>query len=178
MTDLPVGARKAPNPALMLLIRLQPDRRQVGTLSVVEDDQGVRKIALVIDARGKADSASADRAGNQRRNPRQPFGDTPCGRWFGCTIVRRPQWTAGRVDGIGEFWIPLPYERAGDQATRDLLNPAIKGHRDALGIHGGRGDGDLVATQGCVRVRDRDFARLHEVIGGEQFDVVITDEPA
>ncbi len=162
---------------LQILIRLHKDRRQVGSLSLVEFDQekGAREVLLQCDARGKADSARASKARNQHRDPRQPMGDTPTGRWAACKVVSRPHMREN--DGIGPRWIELPWECAGDDDTRRLLDPRIKGSRSGLGIHGGRGNGDLVATQGCVRVRDEDFRRLDELIGGRSFDVVITDEP-
>lgn len=177
------------NPALpademQILIRLHTDRRQVGSLSLIafDPEKGVREVLLQCDARGKADNASAARARNLHRDPRQPYGDTPVGRWQGCRVTDRPHHKPPtkeyRGDGIGPRWIPLPWEAAADDATRRLLDPKIKGSRSGLGIHGGRGNSDLVATQGCVRLRDQDFARLCALIGGRRFSVVITEEPA
>lgn len=169
------GADKA---TLLVLVRLQQDRRQVGTLSLIEGDaSGVGgaagSVALQIECRGKSDQASADKARNQHRDPRQPMGDTPTGRWTGCRVVSRPHMREN--DGIGPRWIELPWECAADDATRRLLDPKIKGSRSKLGIHGGRGNGDLVATNGCVRVRDQDFRRLDELIGARAFDVMIAE---
>lgn len=161
---------------LLVLIRLHKDRRQVGSLSLIEIEDGVRKVAFACDARGKSDQASADKAKNLHRDPRQPMGDTPAGRWTGCKVASRPHHREN--DGIGGWWIELPWECAADDETRRLLDPKIKGSRSKLGIHGGRGNGDLVATNGCVRVRDQDFARLDQLVAGRAFDVVITDEPA
>lgn len=177
MTDAPpIGSGNVIPLRLLVLVRLQQDRRQVGSLSLIEIEAWVRKVAFSCDARGKSDQASADKARNQHRDPRQPMGDTPTGRWTGCRVVSRPHMREN--DGIGPRWIELPWECAADDATRRLLDPKIKGSRSKLGIHGGRGNGDLVATKGCVRVRDQDFRRLDELIGGRAFDVVITDEPA
>lgn len=178
---------------LLVLARLHKDRRQPGTLSLVEierppagpagaaeprglagDRGGIRKIALQVECRGKSDSAAAARARNLHRDPRQPYGDTPTGRWSGCTVAERPQARPG--DGIGPRWIPLPHDRAADRETRELLDPAQPGTRSSLGIHAGRGNGDLVATQGCLRLRDRDFDRLVALIGGRRFDVSIVEE--
>lgn len=146
-----------------IVIRLPVDRRQVGHLSVLDDD---RVVLAGIPARGKADNGTAKARGNPERLPAMPFGDTPAGVWHGCRVVK----FAAPVAGLGAAWIALDKPWSGD-----AVQAQING-RSGLGIHGGRGNGDLVATQGCVRVRDDDFARIADAVGGDEFWVDVIDQ--
>ena len=161
---------------MKLVIRLPVNRWQEGEGTLLGDDGNELGRWP---CRGKADNGKAAANGNppagepSQRDPRKPFGDTPAGAWQGCRAVIRPRHEPG--DHIGPTWIPLPHERAADDATRELLDPARQGCREDLGIHAGRGDGELIATNGCVRMRDRDFARLVELVGEKKFGVEIQD---
>ena len=149
-----------------ILIKLPKDRRQPGTLSVLERDA---VILAGIDCRGKADNGTAKARGNPERVCILPYGDTPSGAWHGCEVAH----FAKPVDGLGKAWIALERPWSGD-----AVNALIHG-RTGLGIHGGRGNGDLVATKGCIRVRDNDFALIVDALGLDEFIVEIIDtEPA
>lgn len=148
-----------------ILIRLPPDRRQAGHLTVIEDD----KVVLAgIPARGKADTGTAKARGNPSRCTTMPFGDTPSGVWHACRVTKLPK----PAPGLGAAWIALERPWSGD-----AVQAQING-RSGLGIHGGRGNGDLIATQGCVRVRDDDFARIADAMGQDEFWVDVIDHPA
>lgn len=147
-----------------ILVRLPVDRRQAGTLTVLEDD---RVLLAGMPCRGKADNGTAKARGNPERLPTMPFGDTPTGVWHGCKVTP----FAKPVAGLGGAWIALDRPWSGD-----AVQAQING-RSGLGIHGGRGNGDLVATQGCVRVRDDDFARIADAVGRDEFWVEVIDLP-
>lgn len=151
---------------MLIRVKLPKDRRQIGELAVLDVD------ALVlhgIECRGKADNGTATARGNPSRTTTMPYGDTPSGRWHGCQVTKLPQ----PADGIGGAWIPLEKPWSGD-----AVQAQINGRR-GLAIHAGRGNDALMATKGCIRVRDRDFARLCEVLGDKIFDVEVIDtEPA
>lgn len=141
-----------------IIVELHRDRWHEGSLKLLEYEgfgEGQAKELLSgIRCRGKADTARAERADNPTRDPTKPYGDFPTGDYkpTQLNIFTHPH---ARI-GIG--WIPL--EGISGQAL-DALN----GHRTGLGIHAGRGDERLVATYGCLRVRDTDFKKMHEIIG-------------
>lgn len=160
---------------MKLVIRLPANRWLPGEAALIDDDgEELGRWPC----RGKADDKLAALAGNppagnpSRRDPRKRNGDTPVGTWRDCRAVKRP---TKLNDRIGAVWIPLPHECAADDATRALLDPGREGHRDGLAIHAGRGDGELKATEGCVRMRDADLATLLALVGEEKFAVEIQD---
>ena len=161
---------------MKLVIRLPANRWLPGQAALIAGD-GAELGSWP--CRGKADDKLATLAGNapsgnpSRRDPRKRNGDTPAGAWQNCRTVKRP---SKLNDRIGAAWIPLPHECAADDATRDLLDPERDGHRDGLAIHAGRGDGELKATEGCVRMRDKDLAALLALVGEERFAVEIEEE--
>lgn len=175
---------------LQVLVELKADRRRVGRLRLVAlgtgaaagADRGAAggaarpKDLFRCRALGLADMATALKAGNPARDPAKPFGDAPCGVWTGCRLVTREKFTP--QDGIGPRWIPLHHTTAADEATRQLLNPRRPMCRWQLGIHAGWGNGHLMLTQGCIRVRDEDFDSLATLLGDATFDVRIVDAPA
>lgn len=151
---------------MMIRVKLPKDRRQIGELAVLD---GETTALHGIECRGKADNGTAMDRGNPSRLTTMPYGDMPSGRWHGCKVTR----LAKSADGIGGAWIPLDKPWSGD-----AVQAQINGRR-GLAIHAGRGNDALVATKGCIRVRDRDFARLCEVLGAREFDVEVIDtEPA
>lgn len=120
---------------------------------------------------GKADSRMAARHGNPARDPVKPYGDTPTGTY------RLASWSpvpAGKQARFGALWFPLVGQSG--QARR-----AVEGGRSGLMIHGGRGD-RLVATYGCLRLRDRDvetIATRCALIGaGSRMAVTVTVDRA
>lgn len=117
-----------------------------------------------IECRGKADSQKATANGNPGRDPTLPYGDTPSGR-FELTEITA---TGDHAPKLGPLWIPL-VGKDGDAAAAKMNG------REGLGVHGGRGDGELIATYGCLRLRDRDFALLKSLVGTDQVSVQIED---
>lgn len=148
--------------AMLIAIKLPKDRRQIGQLAVKDGDL---TLLAGIECRGKADNGTATARGNPSRIATMPYGDMPSGRWHECKVTKLAQ----PVDGIGGSWIPLEKPWSGD-----AVQAQINGRR-GLAIHAGRGNDDLMATKGCIRIRDRDFARLCEVLGDRVFDVEVID---
>jgi hypothetical protein len=159
---------------MRLHVRLPVNRWEAGELWLKKGDD---VILGPFDCRGKADNGAAAAHGNppagnpSQRDPRKPYGDTPAGKWAACRIVARPHFTPG--DGIGPIWIPLTRELADDDATTRLLAEDNPDCRRNLGIHAGRGDGDLMATNGCLRVHDKTMTILQSALRGTVFDVHI-----
>lgn len=147
---------------MMIHVKLPKDRRQIGELAVLD---GETTALHGIECRGKAASDTAKERGNPSRITTMPYGDMPAGRWRGCKVVQLDK----PADGIGGAWIPLEKPWSGDAVQAE-----INGRR-GLAIHAGRGNDALMATKGCIRVRDRDFARLCEVLGDRNFDVEVID---
>ena len=69
---------------------------------------------------------------------------------------------------LGPAWIPIIGVH-GDALT------ARQNGRVGLGIHGGLGNDKLIATYGCVRMLDKDFGRLDELLGDAEVGVTIRD---
>lgn len=134
------------------------DRKEPGRLHLFDLDGELLHTAACF---GKADNAKAISEGNPERDPIQPYGDTPAGDFKPCKVERfdppHPR--------IGSSWIPL-HGASGD-AMRAMLS------RTGLGVHAGRGDGQLIPTYGCLRVRDRDMAVLAREIGNDSVTVTI-----
>jgi len=158
-------------------IRLPKDRTRHGVLILgldprIKGDPRVAPgggLALLpsILCYGKADNARAAEAGNPGRDPTRPYGDTPAGV-FARTRVER---FATPHPRLGRAWIPLaPVAGQPGQAAAALANG-----REGLGIHAGRGDGELMPTYGCVRLGDRDFAVLARRIGDGAVEVTIEE---
>lgn len=174
MVDVAYGM--AGTSRLLVLVELRPDRRRVGRLRLLARGAGAPRVLFRCRALGLADTATALKAGNPARDPLKPFGDAPCGHWTGCRLVARAKFVP--KDGIGPRWIPLHHRHAADEATRQLLNPRRPLCRWEMGIHAGWGNGHLMLTQGCIRVRDEDFDRLAALMGDEAVDVHIVEVQA
>ena len=156
-----------------ILVELFANRLRAGSLRVLAAGGDGRRALFRCPALGLADAATALKAGNPARDPRKPFGNAPSGAWEGCRLVTRAAYEPN--DGIGPRWIPLHHSYAADEATRHLLNPRRPLCRWLLGIHAGWGNGHLMLTQGCIRVRDEDFDRLAALLGDTTFDVTIVE---
>lgn len=102
--------------------------------------------------------------GAVRRDPLKYRGNTPLGG-YALTFVSH---LAKPIRGIGSIWIGL------DPVSGDALTAEQNG-RTGLGIHGGRGDGALKPTHGCIRLRDRDMAELARIAGKNRFTVDIRE---
>lgn len=144
-----------------LHVYLPSNRNATGWLHVFGPEG---KHLAEVECRGKADSAKATSTGNPGRDPTLPYGDMPSGR-FELTEITP---TGSNAAKLGPLWIPL----TGKDGEASVAK--ING-REGLGIHGGRGDGELIATYGCLRLRDRDFALIKSLIGTDQVSVQIED---
>ncbi|MEQ1890859.1 MAG: L,D-transpeptidase [Alphaproteobacteria bacterium] len=150
-----------------IMIDLPVNRNLPGILRVI--DPGYypspdRQLMGDIACRGKADNRAAAANSNPRRDPVHGYGDTPAGEYE----TTRIELFERRHSSLGIGWIPLT-GKSGDALQ------AMENGRSGLGIHAGRGNGLLMATHGCLRVRDDDFDALVRVLGGKKFAVTIRD---
>ena len=154
---------------MRLIATLPRDRREPGILELLDGDG--RRLHRC-PCRGKADGAWAVKKGNPSRDPMRVGGDTPTGGWGETrTDVREPG--EGELNmGRWVWWLGPPL--GGAPRTGQAVDAARNG-RTQLAIHAGRGDGDLMATHGCLRIRDRDAATLADLIGAEQVTVAIRE---
>lgn len=133
-----------------LRVTLPRDRRQSGDFALI-DPAG--NTMLVGGCLGKADGDRALQAGNPARDPIQPYGDTPTGRYAPAQILplvpRHPRMGDYAISMIGV-----------DGQARQAM-----ARRTGLYIHGGRGDGRLVPTYGCLRLLDRDMLAIERRVG-------------
>jgi hypothetical protein len=153
---------------ISIMIDLPVNRNLPGVLRVIEPSYygaGPDKQLLPdIACRGKAENLAAAAACNPKRVSIHAYGDTPSGEYE----VTQIEMFAHRHSSLGVGWIALTGKHG------DALQ-AMENGRSGLGIHAGRGNGALMATHGCVRIRDRDFDALVRVLAGTKFDVVIRD---
>jgi len=148
---------------LRIIVSLPRNRWNAGRLRLYNDS---RYLLLDVPARGKADNEAAAKAGNPRRDPTLPYGDTPAGTYAPVSAVAaRPE----SVQRIGAWWLPM------EGVDGDALKAKLNG-RTGLGIHAGRGDGELIATHGCVRLRDADFSALIGLMAGRPASLSIIDD--
>lgn len=110
---------------------------------------------------------SVGHASNPTRDPLKFRGDTPLGKYETTFVSHLPQ----KSVGVGDLWVGLDPANFYDTPAR---RAEIAG-RTRLGIHGGRGDGMLKATHGCVRLLDRDMADFARVAGKLRFTVEIQE---
>lgn len=146
---------------MKLAVYLPADRTMQGSAALLDAAGGV--VLSGMDARGKADSSIAEFHENPKRDPLMPYGDTPYGVWHGCKVQK----IAPPKNGVGDAWIPLDKPFSGDAVQAKIAG------RTGLGIHAGRGNHALVATKGCVRMRESDFKALCGALGDAEFDVEI-----
>ena len=147
-------------PPLYLGVFLPFNRWKPGTIEVREGDGTLLFVAL---ARGKADGKAAAAAGNPKRDPARTNGDTPTGRYAPTAVFRfdPPHETLNRA------WIPIEGE------TGQALAAKQNG-RTGLGIHAGRGE-ELMATYGCLRMRQSDFDEMEALIGTRPVIVTVQE---
>ena len=104
---------------------------------------------------GKADDAMAKQKGNPSRNPERQYGDTPTGVWrMSIGIVM------ANANTYGPNKVLVMWPTAGQALT--AYGPP--GKRNGIWTHGGKPNlaGGLRPTYGCIRLFDKDMARLHE----------------
>lgn len=143
-----------------ILAFLPANRLEPGLLHLFDHDGVLLHTAACF---GKADNTRAAAEGNPDRDPVQPYGDTPAGDYKPSKVERFDP----PHQRMGSAFIPL-HGASGD-AMRAQLS------RTGLGIHAGKGDGALIPTFGCVRVRDRDMGVLAREIGSDPVTVTIED---
>jgi len=143
-----------------LLVLLPKDRTLTGMLHSIQEDG---QIAFSAPCRGKADNGRAVKENNPERKPVLPYGDTPSGRYKMTSPI--PLQSNPR---LGRWFIPMK-GMTGDAAA------AANYGRTGLGIHAGRGDDELIATYGCVRLRDSDMDKLAALLGKTKFTIEVMD---
>ena len=135
---------------------------------------------------GKADNQAAIDAGNPERDPLKPYGDTPAGEYLPArfTDVTQPD----KWPRLGKRRIVLiGATGAAAMATAAAIPQHVEvagagcGGRTGLALHAGRDEdqrtqrGQLVATQGCLRMLPWDLAKLDRETNGEPILVRVTD---
>lgn len=140
------------NEPFRIFVYLPTDRWKPGFLRLF--DPNGTKMLYDMPCRGKADGGRATKEGNPARDPAKPFGDTPSGLYRPSRITR----FSPSHKTLGPLAILL------EGQTGEALKAAQQG-RTGLALHGGRGDDQLMATHGCIRVFDRDMALLAGAIG-------------
>jgi hypothetical protein len=136
-----------------ILVTLPADRTEPGTLTVTD---GKGKTLAAMPCLGRAARELCAQGDNPSCAPTKRLGNTPLGDYVARQgVVARPK---ERQRGFGTHWIPLDPVGGEAQVAED-------NGRAGLAIHGGRGNARLVPTGGCIRVFDKDFARLAQVLG-------------
>lgn len=140
-------------------VSLPKDRSQMGTLKVKRKDGTV--ILADIKVLGRADTKAAENHRNPNKDPLKKYGHTPLG---GYDVVQI------RSTGDGTRYAKEMYGGNGaivlKPVSGDAAIAALNG-RTGLLIHGGRDRGPnagLVATNGCLRVKDGDMKRIIDAI--------------
>jgi hypothetical protein len=144
----------------MISIVLWRNRFRPGRLHYVSGG----KTSFECDCLGRSAGVFDRLTGTVRRDPLAWRGNTPTGT-YAETFVSH---LAKPVLGIGRLWIGL------DPVAGQALEAERRGRR-GLGIHGGRGHGQLKPTHGCIRLRDGDMAALARVAGKARFTVEIEE---
>jgi len=144
---------------MRIQVELPANRWNKGVLTVIGDDG---ESVFTCPARGKADGGRAKRADNPERYPVLPYGDTPLGDYAPTRLIR----FAEPHRRLGWGWIPL------EGAAGDARTARVAGKRTGLGIHAGRGE-RLMATYGCLRLRQSDFDSLATLFRGATIEVSI-----
>jgi hypothetical protein len=141
-------------------IHLPRDRARPGELLLFNSSKAAPVFSCP--CLGKADNQQAAIRGNPDRSAIRPYGDTPTGSY----VPTRVEPYRGIGKHIGPRWMPL------EGADGEALQARVNG-RTGLAIHAGRGDGRLVPTHGCIRVRDADFAAIDRFLNGAVVEVTV-----
>lgn len=152
-----------------IYVALPVNRIEPGRLYLVD---GAGRFLFEAACRGKADGARASSEGNPNRYTVYPYGDFPSGTYYPTNVVTLDP----PHSRIGNAWIPL---NGYDGDARD----AASNGRTGLGIHatpdddGDRGEQTLIATYGCLRVLDEEFAELCNILGDNKVLISVIDIP-
>jgi hypothetical protein len=150
-----------------LHVLLPKDRTKMGWFHLYGEDGEHLQAGRAL---GKADNDRAAKEGNPERITTLPYGDTPAGRF---KLTRVHPVSAEKQPRMGVKWLPIEGE-SGDAAVANQV-------RTSLGIHAGRdGDprtqaGELVPTNGCVRIAPRAAGMLWANIGSSAVLVTVED---
>lgn len=136
---------------MVIQVRLPRDRRQLGTLTLLDADGEI--VFGPVPCLGKADNVVAARALNPRRDPLRAMGDTPTGSYRAML--------AGPLSGAHMFG---PHRVVRLEPTAGAALVAHQNGRRGLLIHGGApgAGGALRPTYGCIRLAD---AHQSELVG-------------
>jgi len=140
-----------------------PKNRWLPGFLILMDVDG-KQLLYDIPCRGKADGSVAEAKGNPDRDPTLPYGDLPSGLFKEVAVSRfePPRRTFG----------PTAILLVG--VTGDALK-AKKNGRTGLAVHANRGDVELMASYGCLRVFDRDMKLITETVGFGRVTVTVFD---
>jgi len=160
---------------LFITVTLPANRLRTGSLELWREDGATITRYGIWECLGKADNQRAAKKGNPSRDSTRIKGDTPTGVYAPTKVTVRPHYKPG--DGVGADWIPLD-PQSGDAAL------AKANGRTGLGIHAERGNyspshtvtNGLVPTEGCIRMRQRDYDALKHNLAGAFVDAVIVKE--
>lgn len=153
-------------PDLIIRVELSTDRRQEGTLSLVDvrNPAAPKKLAGPFVALGKSDNKTAADHANKDRDPLKPYGDTPTGEYEIPRLVSTGGTTAYKASSYGGEGALVLSPTSGDAKT------AAKNGRTGLLIHGGdpNKQGRLRPTHGCVRLSNADMKKLVAALNAVQ----------
>lgn len=145
---------------LSVIVTLPKNRWNTGLIRV-EEPGGKELFASL--CRGKADGQNAAKHGNPDRDPTLPWGDTPTGDYLQTRLIEFAEPTQ-----LGDAWVPI-------EGVSGAAAAAKQNGRTGLGIHAGRG-AKLMATYGCVRLRQSDFDRFADVVGDNRLAVRVQEQ--
>ncbi len=166
---------------LEIRVRLPNDRRNTGTLEMVDTITGLTLFGP-IPALGRAARNTAAAHGNPNGLSTLPFGDTPTGGYRLPMVLRSGANTNHPADVYGSSGVIVLDPVSGDALT------AKNNGRTGLLIHSGRQistptplPSHLRPTNGCIRVLERDLAALVQAMRDNAFlfpgDVTLTVGP-
>lgn len=145
---------------MLIVARLPLDRASRGQVALFGEK--LERLTPWLVAYGKADGGAARAHGNPSRDPLQPFGDHPFGRYH-VRKIRIHAAGSPELAAFGPFWLELePVDgQALEAARRGRAGIAI--HAGPPDVHDVDGDGDrdeLRPANGCLRLYSEDVERI------------------
>lgn len=154
---------------LEIRVKLPNDRRNTGTLELVDPATGLRVFGPV-PALGRAARNTAGANGNPSGVATQPFGDTPLGGYRVPRVLSSGAGSNHPADVYGSAGVIVLDPVSGDAQV------AENNGRTGLLIHAGRQvatptplPSHLRPTNGCIRVLERDQAALIQAMRDYSF---------
>jgi len=155
--------------SLEVRVKLPQDRRNTGTLELVDTATGLRVFGPV-PALGRAARNTAAAHHNPNANSTQPFGDTPLGGYRVPRVLASGAGTSHPAAAYGSAGVVVLDPVSGDAQV------AENNGRTGLLIHAGRQiasptplPGHLRPTNGCIRMLEGDLAALVQAMRDYSF---------